>query len=238
MTAVNKNAVINTRHQKGLTECSRGVAHSPSALTVLAGFRALQQLPLSRCQRRPASAVPGRSSPPWLPKLPSKPGLGMKPPAARMPNGVCWAGGPGAALALEVEWLCGGSGSGCPPRLQRGSCVREHTVSPPRRCHLHVAVPRRRWKHPNRVDRRWRGARGCHPRHGTPCRTPSCSAPASRKGRVPFPRHKIAFLACSSTFLQVITAEAAAFFCSARITFHFCPRKGAVKRRLLCFKML
>lgn len=129
MTAVDKNAVINTRHQKGLTEYSHGVARSPSALAVLAGFRALQQLPLSRCQRRPASAVPGRSSPRWLPKLPSKPGLGTKPRQPVCRRG-CAGGGPGAALALEAEWLCGGSGSRCPPRLQRGSCVREHTVPP------------------------------------------------------------------------------------------------------------
>lgn len=155
-------------------------------------------------------------------------------PAARMPKGVCWGGpwrcfGSGGRMALQGIWQ-----QMSPPACSAAPAF-VNTQSPRRRCHLHVAVPRHRWKHPNRVDRRWRGARGCHPQHGTPCRTPSCSAPASRKGRAPFPRHQIAFLACSSTFLQVITAV---FFCSTRITFHFCPRKGAVKRCLLCFKML
>lgn len=47
MTALGKNVVINIRHQKNLTECSHSVAHSPSALAILAGFTALQQCPFS-----------------------------------------------------------------------------------------------------------------------------------------------------------------------------------------------
>lgn len=47
MTAVDKNVVVNIRHSKDLTERSRGVAHSPLSLAILAGFTALQQCPLS-----------------------------------------------------------------------------------------------------------------------------------------------------------------------------------------------